>query len=321
MAIHALDELEAQYRVLREGAGIIDRAGRGHIDALGPDVVDFLQGQVTNDVAALEPGHGCYAALLDPKGKILADLRALLLSGEEVWLDTEEVAHAVLLSALDRYKIGRRVELADRTPDRTVISLIGPAARGVAGVEVHLTEHSFERSEVDGIPVLMVATDLGIDVVAPREGAKRVVEALTDRGGAVVSADAAEIVRIESGRPRYGVDMADDNLPGEAGLEQRAVNFTKGCYVGQEPVARMHYRGHPNRYLRGLFLSDPAPAGETLFLGDKEVGTLTSSCVSPALGPIGLSIVRREVDPTDKLEVGRSGASAKVIELPFPQRR
>ena len=111
--------------------------------------------------------------------------------------------------------------------------------------------------------------------------------------------------------------MSADNLPGEVGLEQRAISFTKGCYVGQEPVARMHHRGHPNRHLRGLRLSVPAPPGATLEAGGKQVGAITSACVSPALGPIALALVRREVEPGAVIEVSSSNAAATVLELPF----
>jgi tRNA-modifying protein YgfZ len=117
--------------------------------------------------------------------------------------------------------------------------------------------------------------------------------------------------------PRYGNDMTADNLPGELGLETRAVSFTKGCYVGQEPVARMHYKGHPNRHLRGIELPEPAAAGAPLYLGDKEVGAITSSCVSPLRGPIALALVRREVEPGAELDVGDGRLRSRVVELPF----
>jgi tRNA-modifying protein YgfZ len=154
-----------------------------------------------------------------------------------------------------------------------------------------------------------------------RSESQRLLSALTARGAVPVSFAAAEIVRIESGRPRHGVDMTADNLPGEVGLDQRAVSFTKGCYVGQEPVARMHYRGHPNRLLRGLLLSEPARPQDQVMTGDREVGKVTSACISPVLGPIALAILRREVESSDEVLVGEPGAAANVIELPFPRRR
>jgi folate-binding protein YgfZ len=132
-----------------------------------------------------------------------------------------------------------------------------------------------------------------------------------------VSEDAAEIVRVERGRPRYGIDLDDGVIPQEAGLNERAVSFTKGCYMGQETVARLFYRGKPNRHLRGLRLSDPAATGDVLRLGEKEVGRVGTAVVSPAHGPIALAIVRREATPGDTVAVGGSGVTAEVVELPF----
>jgi len=122
-------------------------------------------------------------------------------------------------------------------------------------------------------------------------------------------------VRIESGRPRFLFDVGTDTIPQEAGLNERAVSFTKGCYVGQETVARLHYKGKPNRHLRGLRLSAAMPPGTPLTLGEREVGALGSSVVSPRHGPIGLALIRREASPGDELAAG--AATATVVELPF----
>ena len=136
-----------------------------------------------------------------------------------------------------------------------------------------------------------------------------------------ISEQAAEIVRVEHGRPRYGVDLDDSVIPQEAGLNERAVSFTKGCYVGQETVARLHYKGKPNRHLRGLRLSEPAPAGAELRLGERAVGRLSSSVISPTYGPIGLGLVRREAEPGATVSVGEHGVTAEVLELPFAPRQ
>ena len=141
------------------------------------------------------------------------------------------------------------------------------------------------------MPVRLVATDVGVDVICDAERAGEVKAAL---GVPEVAEAAAEVVRVERGRPRYGLDLDDSVIPQEAGLNERAVNFTKGCYVGQETVARLFYRGKPNRHLRGLRLSEPVATGEPLRLGEREVGRVGSSVVSPAHGPIALAIVRRE---------------------------
>ena len=127
----------------------------------------------------------------------------------------------------------------------------------------------------------------------------------------------AEIVRVEHGRPRYGVDLDESVIPQEGGLNERAVSFTKGCYVGQETVARLFYRGKPNRHLRGLRLSAPAATGDVLRLGDKQVGRLGTVAVSPLYGPIALALVRREAAPGDTLAVGDGDVTGQVVELPF----
>jgi tRNA-modifying protein YgfZ len=124
-------------------------------------------------------------------------------------------------------------------------------------------------------------------------------------------------VRIESGRPRHGLDLTSSTMPQEAGINERAVSFTKGCYVGQETVARLHYRGKPNRFLRGLRLTAPVEHGAVITLGEREVGTIGSTCVSPAHGPIALALVRREASAGDTVTVGADAIEAEVIELPF----
>jgi tRNA-modifying protein YgfZ len=167
---------------------------------------------------------------------------------------------------------------------------------------------------VEGAHGLYVATDLGVDVICDAARASEVRAAL---GVEEVAEDAAECVRIESGRPRLGIDMDGDTIPEEAALNERAVSFTKGCYVGQETVARLHYKGKPNRRLRGLRLSEPASRGDAIVLDEKRVGTVGSACVSPSHGPIALAIVRREASPGDTVGVGEGRDRAEVVELPF----
>ena len=312
MATQAAAGLESEYRAMREACALVEPDGGGLLLVTGADVVEFLQGQVTNDVAALGPGQGCYALLLNPKGRILADMRILMLKAEELLLHSDR--DEVLRKNLDMYRIGRQVEI--EPAGKAVLHLIGPAAAEVAAISPPPTEHSFVEGEVDGVPVLAVRTALGIDLVYPVDRVN-VLDVLRQRSTESGSREAADIVRIESGRPRYGVDMTADNLPGELGLEERAVSFTKGCYVGQEPVARMHHRGHPNRHLRGLKLSRPGPSGEELERDGKQVGAVTSTCVSPALGPIALALVRREVEPGESVELGADSSVATVVELPF----
>jgi len=311
------DRLAADYRTIREACGWLDRSQRGKLALTGAGAKDFLNGQVTNEVEGLASGQGVYAAFLTHKGKMLGDLR-ILDFGDELFLDTERSALQELFNMIRRFKVGFEVELHKRTVECGLVSLIGPRAREAAGSDVAEHEHANARSELDGVPVRLVVTDVGIDVIceAPRTAA--VIAALEARGAVAIEEAAAECLRVERGRPRYGVDIDDSTIPQEAGLNERAVSFTKGCYVGQETVARLHWRGKPNRHLRGLRLSEPAVAGEGLSLGDRTVGTVGSAVVSPALGPIALALVRREAQPGDTVAVGERGASAQVVELPFP---
>jgi tRNA-modifying protein YgfZ len=309
-------ELDAQYQQLREECGLLDRSERGKLMVSGGEAAEYLQGQLTNDVEALAPGEGAYAALLDRKGHIQADMRVLRLADEELWVDTEGAALDTARRHLDTYKIGREVAIADLTEGRALLSLIGPRSAEVAGVPP-LPEDHCETASIAGVECLAVGTEAGVDLIAKVADAARLREALHAAGATEVAAEAAEIVRIETGRPRFGAEMGPETMPAEAGIVERAVSFTKGCYIGQEPVARLHYRGRPNRSLRGLELSAPAPVGAGLRLGEKDVGRIGSACVSPARGPIALAVVRREAEPGAELAVGEDGVTARVVDLPF----
>ncbi|MEA2195343.1 MAG: hypothetical protein QOG42_1777 [Solirubrobacteraceae bacterium] len=318
------DDLASEYRALKEHCGLIDRSERGKLALTGTDRRTFLAGQVTNDIEGLEPGRGCYAAFLTHKGKMLGDLRVLDVeegAADEpepaLLLDTDRATLQALFDLVRRFKIGYAVELHKRTVQRGLLSLAGPGARAVAGAQaVPVDEHAHRPGTIAGHPVRLIATDTGVDVLCEAGATEAVRAALLDAGATPVSEQAAEILRVESGRPRYGVDVNDATIPQEAGLNARAVSFTKGCYVGQETVARLFYRGKPNRHLRGLRLSEPVAAGAELRLGERVVGTLTSALVSPTFGPIALALVRREAVPGDTVEVA-GGATAEVVELPF----
>jgi folate-binding protein YgfZ len=294
----------SDYELVTESAGLVDRSDRAKFLVRGGEAADFLQGQVSNDVEALGPGHGCYATVLTHKGKLRTDLR--VLRGDDwLMLDTEPIGHAVLAHMLRTYSLGRDVEFEDVTESRALLSLIGPAARDRLDAAPPDEENSF----VTGEHGIYVATLLGVDVIC---------DPGTELGVETVSEETAECVRIEAGRPRLGYDMDADTMPQEAGINDRAVSFTKGCYVGQETVARLHYRGKPNRHLRGLRLSEPTERGAEIARDGKAVGRLGSTCVSPRLGPIGLALLRREAEPGASVEVG--GVPAEVVELPFEPR-
>ena len=272
---------------------IVDRSARGKVRLGGSEAAEFLQGQVTNDVEALEPGQGCYAALLTHKGKMRLDMR-ILRGPDWIWIDTEPGADAVLLKTIETYSLGRDVTW--QSADEGIVSVVGD-------LELDTVPPAEEHSWVEGERGIYVRTYAGVDII----------------GHDLPAADAAEAdaerVRIEAGVPRFGLDMDGDTIPQEAGINERAVSFTKGCYVGQETVARLYYKGKPNRHLRGLKLSEPAEHGQPIALGEREIGRVGSACVSPTHGPIALAIVRREAAPGDTVAVGDQ--SAEVVELPF----
>jgi tRNA-modifying protein YgfZ len=327
------DLLAGEVRVLHESCGLYDRSERGKLALGGAGAAEFLNGQVTNELADLRPGEGRYAAFLTHKGKMLGDVRILAVDGE-LLLDTERVALQSLFDMIRRFKVGFDVELRKRTLERGLLSLIGPESARVAGVgdaaarspradragataTLAADEHSNAPVEIDGIAALAIRTDVGVDLLCDATDTERLREALLARGASAVCEQAVECIRVERGRPRFGVDIDETTIPQEAALNERAVSFTKGCYVGQETVARLFYRGKPNRHLRGLRLSAPAATGEQLRLGDRVVGHLGSVALSPSLGPIALALVRREAEAGAALSVGEHGASARVVELPF----
>jgi folate-binding protein YgfZ len=338
------EALTSEYETLTERCGIVDRSERGKLALTGSGAVEFLNGQITNELVGLSPGEGCYAAFLTHKGKMLGDLRILVVADteqaqsaargpqddeatqepSELLLDTERCALQALFDMIRRFKVGYDVELHKRTLESSLLSLIGPSAEAIAAKTLSLdeaqlpaSEHSHLLARLGQMPVRLIRTDLGFDVLFDAEALEQVREALEATGAVSVSEAAAEIVRVAHGRPRYGIDLDESTIPQEAALNERAVSFTKGCYVGQETVARLHYKGKPNRHLRGLRLSEPAESGTPLALGEKSVGSLGSSVLSPRLGPIGLALVRREAEPGTTVLVGDRGASAVVVELPF----
>jgi folate-binding protein YgfZ len=309
----------AGYEALRSGAGLLDRSARGKLALTGSDAKAFLHGQVSNDVEGLAPGRGCYAALLTPKGKMLGDVR-ILDAGSELLLDTERSVLQELFNTIRRFKVGYDVELHKRTLQRGLLSLLGPEAAAAAGLPDGVpggAEHDHAAVACAGVAALAVRTDLGIDLLCDAADTERLAAALVAGGAVPISEETAECRRIETGRPRYGIDLDDSVIPQEAGLNERAVSFTKGCYVGQETVARLHYRGRPNRQLRGLRAAAPLAAGSELHAGGRTVATITSAAVSPRLGPVALALVRREAPPGSVLAVAGSELTAEVVELPF----
>ncbi|HYI98141.1 MAG TPA: glycine cleavage T C-terminal barrel domain-containing protein [Thermoleophilaceae bacterium] len=298
----------AEYELLTEQAGLVARPGRAVLELTGSEAAEFLQGQVSNDVEALEPGQGCYATLLDHKGKLRTDLRVLRLAADRLLVDAEAIGRRPLAHNFETYSLGRDVKSRDASDDHVVLSLVGPRAHELLADPPAREEHACNEGELG----VQVTTDVGVDLIVPA-GGEADVRAALDVPGA--DEQAAEVVRVERGRPRLGLDMDASTMPQEAGINERAVSFTKGCYVGQETVARLHYKGKPNRHMRGLRLSAPAQHGDPIVLGEKQVGTIGSVAESPTHGQIALALVRREAEPGTEVTV--AGAPAEVVELPF----
>jgi tRNA-modifying protein YgfZ len=304
--------VDAEYRLLREEAGLLRRDDLAVLEVTGGEGAEFLQGQLTNDIEALEPGTGCYAALLDRKGKLRSDMVVLCEAPDRILIVLPGPAAPEVGRHLDMYRIGRDAEVHTRS-ELAVTSLGGPRTpEAIGGVPLG-REHSHRTVRLAERDALAVTTPAGADLIAPAPDLDRIEVELASAGVQPVSPEAFEIVRVEAGRPAFGAEMGHDTMPQEAGINERAVSFEKGCYVGQETVARLHYRGKPNRHLRRISASDEIAAGDPIMLGDREVGTVGTAVLSPASGWIGLAIVRREAEPGAGVLVGDVPATVEEI--------
>ena len=309
---------------------MIDRRRTGRILLTGVDRRSYLQGLLTNDIEALTPGTGCYAAMLTAQGRMMTDLRVLEL-GDVILLDVPLQVTAQIRDHLDRFVFSEDVQVEDVTAVRGEIGIYGPGALDVvvkAGMEGVAPASVFATTRVRfaGADAVLVRSDeasvAGYDIIVDTPHMEPVTAALAAAGAVRVSESDAEAVRIESGRPRFGVDMNADTIPLEAGLEAGAISRSKGCYVGQEVIVRVQDRGHGRvaKRLVGLtFDADaqpPAP-GAPIVSGDREIGRVTSATWSPALArPIALGYVHRDfVEPGTQVAV--EAVAAVVTALPL----
>ncbi len=288
----------ADFVALTRAAAIVERPGRGLLRLTGKDPVGMLNATLTNSVPEDAAG-GTYALLLNPKGRVQADLR-VLKSGEGVVVDTEPEGADAARGILGRYAPFSRVKLEDLSDEWSVLGLYGPSAGELLG-GLDLDEHRTAQVEIGGETLLAtgVATPVpGYDLLGPAETLARVRETLLARGAAPVGPDAYETARVRAGVPRFGADLTPENFPGEAGVLDRAVDFGKGCYPGQETVARMRYRGHPNKTLYRVSCKDETPApGTPILQGEKTVGTVTSVAPLPMDGKsLALCYLSRTAD-------------------------
>jgi folate-binding protein YgfZ len=317
--MNAVDQIAAEYASLTEAAGFVRREQPGLLALRGDDAAEFLNGQLTNDIEAIAPREGRYAALLTPKGKMRADMR-VIRTPQALFVITDRGLLPTVRKMIDTFRIGFTFELEDSSESCSLVSLIGPDADSLIaafsgdGEALGAAENSNLTLNVDGAAFIAIRTLTGIDFIGAAAATGQAVEALAEKGVPEVSDVSAEIIRIERGIPSYGHELDETTIPGEAGLNERAVSFEKGCYVGQETVARMHYKGKPNRVLRGLKADEPLTAGAMILAGDgRELGRLGTAVESPANGSLGLSVLRKEASPGDKVDVG--GVSATVMDI------
>ncbi|MEN8143511.1 MAG: glycine cleavage T C-terminal barrel domain-containing protein [Gemmatimonadota bacterium] len=316
------------YSALRETAGLLVDSSRTLLRVEGPKAAQMLTGLVSSDLASLSPPAAQYAFVLTPKGRPIADPR-VILAEDYVLLDVASSSVPALQEHLGRFLPPRFAKLTD-APELSRLSLLGPAAEqvlaeqfpevklagmaplGVAITEVPQPVAIVRREAIEG-PGFDLYGEFG-----QGSGVRDLHEAVLQAGGSAVSPEAYDVWRVERGIPLYGPDISLENLPQETGQQERAISFTKGCYTGQEVVARIHYRGHVNRVLRGLRCSEPLAAGTELFSGGRSAGQVTSAVTSPIFGHIGLGYVRREIEPGATTE-GQSlaGHPVHVVKLPF----
>jgi tRNA-modifying protein YgfZ len=353
----AYGSAEAEYQALREHAVVVDRSHRTRLRLEGPKAVETVTGLVTNDIGALEAGQGCYAAALTPKGKIVADLR-IFREGDAVLVDSSARAGVGWLAMVRKYVNPRMSPYRDVSAELRDIGVFGANARHVvsAMTGVHATalgiltpfSHVSLSLTVDGRDhhvVVARVPDLGLEgfeLFAPADAADLLWTRAVEAKAVPMGLEAWDVARVEAGRPEWGVDADDNTIAQEANFDElHAISYTKGCYVGQEVVARVHFRGHVNRHLRGLRAAgaEPPRSGAVLFDDTgKQVGDVRSAVSSPRLGGLALGMVRREVElgtslvarwhdappETDAAPAGAGAVGAArelrvdVTHLPFP---
>ena len=328
----------AEHAALRENAGVLDLSFRGRLCVVGADRARFLHGQVTNNIKDLKPGHSCYAAITTNKGKLQSDLNVHCLA-DELLLDFEPGLAAKITERLEKFVVADDAQIVEVMPHYGLLSVQGPKAVLVVealGIFPAAPEKSFESVKAsDGMlgDLYLVnlprtgsgGFDLFVPVAALGAVADKLIAAAKQIGGRACGWNALELARIEAGIPRFGADMDETNLPQEAGIESRAVSYTKGCYIGQEVINRIRSFGQVSRALRGLHLPDALPAlpvrGDKIFHHDKEVGHITSAVASPSLrANIALGYVRKECNAigTELTLRNTSGeGKVKVVAVPF----
>lgn len=295
---------------LQSRAIVVRAADPGVLRLTGDDAAEFLQGQLTNDVEALSPGEGAYAALLSPKGKMRADMRVLRTDDALLVLTAPETLSTIRETVV-AFKVGFGFEVIDATGNTGMLSLAGPKSRTLAAT-VAADPGERENDHARGGDLLAIATLLGTDLIGSPAAIEAAQSRLIAAGATPAGEESLELARVEAGIPAFGREMTEQTIPEEAGINDRAVSFTKGCYVGQETVARLHYKGKPNRLLRLLELERAVESGAPVTSADgRELGVVGSAAVSPRRGPIALAVLRHEAQPGDTVRVGDVEATVR----------
>jgi folate-binding protein YgfZ len=328
-----LDVSPAAYDAARHRAAFVDRSDRGRIVVSGTERASYLQGLLTNDIVALKAGQGCYTAYLTAQGRMIADLYAYEL-GDVLLLTMGGGVKDGVMAKLDQFIFSEDVQLGDVTGTFAQIAVVGPESAIMVASIVHglsaealraMPEHGNVRGEWAGGAAIVTRVadtgEAGFDLYIERAQAGALKAALATAGASELDEATAEAIRIEAGVPLFGRDMDEETIPLEAGIESRAISFSKGCYVGQEVIIRVLHRGHGRvaRKLVGLTLDggDAPAAGAAVRSGDREIGRVTSSTASPALQrPIALAYVHRDfLEPGTTVTVGDQ--TGTVTTLPF----
>jgi folate-binding protein YgfZ len=323
--------LSAAYDAARHRAAFLDRSHRGRIVVSGTERASYLQGLLTNDIVALKAGHGCYAAYLTAQGRMIADLDVYEL-GDVLLLAMSGGVKDTVMARLDQFIFSEDVQLGDVTGTFAQIAIVGPEAAAVVASIVRVVsadalrampEHGNARGEwAGGAAIVTRVADTGepgFDLYVERQQAGALKVALAAAGAVELDEATGEAIRIEAGVPLFGRDMDEETIPLEAGIESRAISFSKGCYVGQEVIIRVLHRGHGRvaRKLVGLTLDgdDVPPAGAAVRSGDREIGSVTSSTASPARQrPIALAYLHRDfLEPGTTVTVGDQAATVTGV--------
>jgi folate-binding protein YgfZ len=323
----------AEYAAVREGgAGLLDLSSRGRILVNGSEAVTFLNGLITNDMKALDKSHWMPAAFPNVQGRLIAAIR-VIHNDEGFLIDTESVTHDSVLKLVERFTLAGDFRVVDLTEEMSLLSIQGANAAEVAAAVLGETLANLGRSAVatldwqgEHLTVIRASHtgEDGFDVFVPKSNAAALTTAIVSAGAQPVGIDAFETLRIEAGIPRYGIDMDETNVVTETNLDE-AVSFAKGCYIGQEIIARIKYRGHVAKKFTGLIFDGGVAlksGAKILSTEDKEIGRITSSAFSPRLNrTIALGYVKYDyLKPGTSVKVDDAGheqQTARVIELPF----